>query len=286
MLRQIALQESVVYGPVRSRRLGHSLGINPLPTSRKACSSNCVYCQYGWTLPGARDSEPTISPPAPFATGESRPKAAIRRNAAEVVGGGMKRASELIPLIEEGFEAVATQHIPVDCITFAGNGEPTLHPDLEELVHEVKRLRHQYFPTADVGMLSDATQAHRPGVARALRALEVRYMKCDGGDEAMWRAVTQPLGSVAWNTMIAALKNLPDIILQSMFIQGQVDNTQPGHIETWIRLVGEIRPLSVQVYTIDRAPADSRAHEVPLARLQEIAARLSQRTGIPAEVYD
>ena len=102
----------------------------------------------------------------------------------------------------------------------------------------------------------------------------------------MGRAAPQPLGSVAWNTMIAALKNLPDIILQSMFIQGQVDNTQPGHIETWIRLVGEIRPLSVQVYTIDRAPADSRAHEVPLARLQEIAARLSQRTGIPAEVYD
>jgi len=81
-------------------------------------------------------------------------------------------------------------------------------------------------------------------------------------------------------------RNLPDIILQSMFIQGQVDNTQPGHIETWIRLVGEIRPLSVQVYTIDRAPADSRAHEVPLARLQETAARLSKRTGIPAEVYD
>jgi wyosine [tRNA(Phe)-imidazoG37] synthetase (radical SAM superfamily) len=256
MLRQISLQDSVVYGPVRSRRLGNSLGINPLPTSRKACSSNCVYCQYGWTLRGVGDGEP------------------------------IKRAAQLLPLIDEAFQAVVEDRIPVDCITFAGNGEPTLHPDLEELVHEVKRLRDRHFPRANVGILSDATQAHRPGVARALRALEVRYMKLDGGDEAMWRAVTQPLGAVDWTVMVAALKNLPDIILQSMFIQGSVDNTQPEHLETWIRLVGDIRPLSVQVYAIDRAPADSGITEVPLARLSEIAALLTQRTGIPAEVYD
>jgi hypothetical protein len=86
--------------------------------------------------------------------------------------------------------------------------------------------------------------------------------------------------------MIAALKNLPDIILQSMFIQGSVDNTQPEHIETWISLVGEIRPLSVQVYTIDRAPADAAVTKVPLQRLEEIAALLTARTGIPADVYD
>ena len=255
MLRQISLQDSVVYGPVRSRRLGNSLGINPLPLSRKVCSSNCVYCQYGWTL---------------------------------TEGGGepIKRAPELIPLIEESFHEFADGGVPVDCITFAGNGEPTLHPDLESLVQEVKQLRDHYFPTAKVGILSDATQAHRPQVARALRALDVRYMKLDGGDEATWRAVTQPFGGADWTTMIASLKNLPEIILQSMFIQGSVDNTQPDHIEAWVKLVGEIRPLSVQVYTVDRAPADALVQEVPLARLQEIAALLTRRTGIPAEVYD
>ncbi len=256
MLRQISLQDSVVYGPVRSRRLGNSLGINPLPLSRKVCSSNCVYCQYGWTL-------------SENGTGET-----------------LKRSWELVPAIEESFRAFAADGIPVDYITFAGNGEPTLHPDLEALVHQVKRLRDQYFPSAKVGILSDATQAHRPHVARALRALDVRYMKCDGGDEATWRAVTQPLGAVDWNTMIAALKNLPDIILQSMFIQGSVDNTQPEHIEVWISLVGEIRPLSVQVYTVDRAPADAGVQKVPLERLEAIATLLTSRTGIPADVYD
>ncbi len=256
MLRQIALQESVVYGPIHSRRLGSSLGINPLPLSRKACSSNCVYCQHGWTLPAEGSSEP------------------------------VERAAELLALIDEAFKSFAEQKTAVDCITLAGNGEPTIHPDLEAIVLEVKRLRDRDFPKAKVGILSDATQAHRPGVARALRALDERYMKLDGGDEAMWRAVTQPFGGADWATMIAALKNLPDIVLQSMFIQGSVNNTKPDHIERWIELVRSIRPLSVQVYTVDRAPADPGIVKVPLARLQAIADRLTARTGIPADVYD
>lgn len=205
---------------------------------------------------------------------------------AAATGGGIKRAGELIPLIEKSFQRFADESVPVDCITFAGNGEPTLHPDLEELVGEVKRLRDRYYAKAQVGILSDATQAHRPAVARALRALDVRYMKCDGGDEATWRRVTQPSGGAEWTTMIAALKNLPDITLQSMFVQGSVDNTQPAHIDAWIELVRAIRPLSVQVYTVDRAPADAGIVKVPAARLEEIAGLLTQRTDIPTEVYD
>ena len=255
MLRQIALQDSVVYGPVQSRRLGSSLGINPLPVSYKLCSSNCVYCQYGWTLP-------------------THPTQAITR------------APALLAIIDAAFREHAEQGTPVDCITLAGNGEPTLHPDLEELIVGIKPLRDRYFPSAKVGILSDATQLHRPEVARALRLLDVRYMKVDAGDEATWRAINLPLGDADWTRMIEGLKRLPDIILQSMFIQGSCDNTHEDHLDRWIALAGELRPLSVQVYTVDRAPADSGVVKVPRERLEAIASRLTARTGIPAEVYE
>ena len=255
MLRQIDLQTSVVYGPIQSRRLGSSLGINPLPWSYKLCSSNCVYCQYGWTV-------------------SHHPTEAI------------KRAPELLALIEEAFQEHAEQGTPVDCITLAGNGEPTLHPDLEELVIGIKRLRDRYFPTAKVGILSDSTQVHRPHVIRALGLLDIRCMKLDAGDEAMWRTINLPLGDADWTRMIEGLMRLPATILQSMFIQGSYDNTQDEHVNRWIELVASIRPTSVQVYTVDRAPADQDIVKVPPARLQTIASRLTAQTGIPAEVYD
>jgi len=255
MLRQISLQDSVVYGPVRSRRLGWSLGINVLPVSYKLCSSNCVYCQYGWTSP------------APG-------------------GEKIKRAAQLLTEIEQAFQQFVEQSTPVDCLTLAGNGEPTLHPDLEELVVGLKELRDRYYPSAKVGILSDATQIHRPQVRRALEQLDVRYMKVDAGDEATWKRINLPLGGADWQTMIGGLKALPDLILQCMFIQGSYDNTDDAHINRWIALVGELRPLSVQVYTVDRAPADAGISKVPRERLEAIAARLTARTGISVDVYD
>lgn len=255
MLRQISLQDAVVYGPLQSRRFGSSLGVNLLPTSYKLCSSNCVYCQYGWTIP------PT----------------AVER---------LKRAAELLTEIERAFTEHAQQGTNVDHITLAGNGEPTLHPDLEELVIGIKALRDQWFPRAQVGILSDSTQVHRPAINRALRLLDVRCMKLDAGNETMWRAVNLPLGGADWQTMMDSLRKLPDIILQSLFMQGSYDTTHDEHIRDWIELVASIRPLSVQVYTVDRAPADAGIVKVPRQRLEEIAAQLTQRTGIPAEVYE
>lgn len=264
MLRQISLQDSVVYGPVKSRRLGSSLGINPLPLGYKLCSSNCVYCQYGWT-PAAR--------PGLGRAGE---------HGAEPI----KRAPELLAAIGESFEEFVRLGTAVDCVTLAGNGEPTLHPDLEELVIGLKALRDRCFPHAKVGILSDGTQAHRPKVFRALALLDARYMKLDGGDEETWRLIDKPLGEADWLRLLATLKRLPGIVLQSMFVQGSYDNTREDHVSRWIEVVSDIKPLSVQVYTIDRAPADADIVKVPLARLEQIAASLTSRTGILAEVYD
>ncbi len=255
MPETIPLQDSVVYGPIHSRRLGHSLGINVLPMSRKVCSSNCVYCQYGWTLPGPSAERLT-------------------------------RAPELLAEIDEAFGRLRHEGTPVDCITLAGNGEPTLHPDLLTLVIGIQRLRDRDFPGAPVGILSDATQLTRPSVREALGLLEARYLKFDAADEATWKRINDPLGRTDFAAMVAALRAMPEIILQSMFIQGTYDNTDEPHLERWIAAVGSIRPRSVQVYTVDRGTAADGIAEVPRAVLQSIADRLTAATGIPADVFD
>lgn len=251
----ISLQDSVVYGPIHSRRLGCSLGINVLPVTRKVCSSNCVYCQYGWTAPALSQERLT-------------------------------RAPELLAEIEAAFQQHVNAATPVDCITLAGNGEPTLHPDLEALVMGVTQLRDRYFPHASVGILSDATQVMRPHVRRALARLDARYMKFDAADERMWRRINDPMGATRFEDMIEGLKTLPDIVLQSMFIQGSYDNTDAAHIRAWIEGVRAIRPRSVQVYTIDRGTAAEGIIDVSRETLQAIADRLTALTGIPAEVFD
>jgi wyosine [tRNA(Phe)-imidazoG37] synthetase (radical SAM superfamily) len=226
-----------------------------LPTDRKVCSSNCVYCQYGWTQPGTS-------------------------------GEALKRAPELLREIEEAFTRHAGEGTPVDCITLAGNGEPTLHPDLEALVEGVRGLRDRYFPGAKVGILSDATQVHRPGVRRALARCDERYMKFDAGDEATWRRINAPLGNTKFDVMAEGLRGMQDLVLQSMFIQGSYDNTGGPHVERWINAVRAIGPRSVQVYTVDRGTAAEGITEVPRETLQAIADRLTAATGILAEVYD
>ena len=255
MPETIPLQDTVVYGPIHSRRLGHSLGINVLPASHKVCSSNCVYCQYGWTLPGRFEER-------------------------------LKRAPELLLEIEETFQRYAQARTAVDCITLAGNGEPTLHPDLRELVMGIKQLRDAAFPRAAVGILSDSTQLNRPAVRQALELLDARYMKFDAADEATWKRINDPLGKTDFHAMVSTLRSLPGIVLQSMFIQGAYDNTHETHLCAWVRLVESIRPLSVHVYTVDRGTAASGITKVPLAMLQEIADRLTAATGIPADVFD
>ena len=251
----IPLQEGAVYGPIHSRRLGSSLGINVLPSTHKVCSSNCVYCQYGWTRP-------------------------------ETSGERLKRAGELLEEVEDAFKEHAHLATPVNCITLAGNGEPTLHPDLEALVAGLKGLRDHYFPSARLGILSDATQAWRSSVRRALVALDDRFMKFDAADEATWRRVNLPMGRGSFTEMVKALKTLPKIVLQSMFIQGSYDNTQEAHLSTWVQAVADIHPLSVQVYTVDRGTAAEGITKVPVDALERIAKRLTATTGIQADVFD
>ena len=249
------LQDGAVYGPIHSRRLGDSLGINPLPVSYKFCDFDCVYCQYGWT-------------PAK-GTGEK-----------------IKRAPELLREIENSFMRHKKIGTPVDCITIAGNGEPTIHPDFPALVEGLLKLRDRFYPKVKIGILSDSSQAHRPEIRGALEMLDERYMKLDAGHAELHAKINKPRGDFDFDRMINALRGMRDIVIQGLFMQGSYDNTHHEDIDKWIETVGFIRPREVQVYTIDRGPADPGLRPVSETRLREIAEACQSMTGVPSVVYD
>jgi wyosine [tRNA(Phe)-imidazoG37] synthetase (radical SAM superfamily) len=254
------LQSGTVYGPIHSRRFGHSLGINPLPVSYKFCDFDCVYCQYGWTpRPGSE---------------------------AKKTNERLKSASVLLSEIETSFLKMQAKKTPVDVITIAGNGEPTLHPEFLTLARGLKALRDKHFPDVRIGILSDSSQAHRPEIKEALELLDDRCMKLDAGDLETIQEVNRPVGGFDLKRTIDALCALGKITIQALFVEGSYVNTREEQISNWVSAVARVAPASVQVYTVDRPPAASGIQAVPLDRLRTIAAACERKTGIRSEVFD
>ena len=254
------LQDAAVYGPIHSRRYGYSLGINPLPVTYKFCDFDCVYCQYGWT--------PRVGSVATKTDEKIKPLA------------------ELISEIETSFQKMKAKNTLVDVITIAGNGEPTLYPQFLEFVTALLKLRDQYYPKVKIGILSDSSQCYRPEIKKALEMLDERCMKLDGGDEETIEKINKPVESFDLERTIEALSKLKDITIQSLFVHGSFDNTKPKQIEHWTDAIRRIRPASVQVYTVDRPPADSGIRVVPIEKLREISEWCQSKTGILIEVFD
>lgn len=248
------LQSGAVYGPIYSRRLGCSLGINPLPASYKFCDFDCVYCQYGWT--------PSKG------TGEK-----------------IKRASELTAEIRSSFAFHKSQGTPVKCLTIAGNGEPTLHPDFPEFVEGLIALRDEFYPGVRIGILSDSTQAHRPEISAALAKIDERYMKLDAGDEAKVREINRPRGNYSFERTVSALAGMRNIVVQSLFLQGSYNNFDDESLEKWAAAIAKIRPDEVQVYTLDRGTPAKGLLKVSREKLREIAQFCERKTGIKAVVF-
>lgn len=250
----IPLQTSVVYGPVDSRRLGRSLGINILPVDVKFCLSDCIYCQYGHTEPE------------------------------RMKGRKLPRVKELIREVEKGFAEFAAQRVRIDSITFSGNGEPTLHPEFPYLAERIKELRDQYFPKVPVSILTDASQVRRPKIREALKNLDLCYLKLDAGTEEMRRALNHPFSTINLDTIVRHLKQMPGIILQSLFITAPIDNAAQEHVEKWAARVKEIGPKAVHIYTIARSSADPEVTAASHERLLEIGKFVEQEAGVPVEV--
>ena len=250
-MRTVTLQPGIVYGPVDSRRFGKSLGINLLPAGFKVCSFDCVYCQY--------KDEP------------GKPK--------------FPDFGEIYTQLSSDFERVRDGKIKVDWIMLSGNGEPTLHPEFSDIVESLLTLRDLYFPKTPIGILSNSSTCHKDDIRRALSMLDGRFMKLDAGSLYMFHDVNRPYTTLAWGDVIEGLCSLSDVTLQSMFVTGKVDNTDEKAVDDWIEAVQCIRPVEVQIYTIDRKPQETGILPVDEEKLKAISEKLKMKTLMPSTVY-
>lgn len=242
------LYDNLIFGPIRSRRLGLSLGINLLPIDCKLCSFNCIYCECGWTLGGQKP--------------RFNDKGAVLAMLEKVLG----------EMVEAG--------TPPDVLTFAGNGEPTMHPDFEEIVDGVIALRDRLCPNAKVSVLSNATMLHKESVVRALKRVDNPILKLDSAFDATAELIDKPLGNYSIAAVVEGMKKFGgECIVQTMFLRGEfedqrVDNATPEEVDAWLKLVAEVAPRSVMVYTIDRDTPAPNLGKVPIEELKAIAERV------------
>mgnify|MGYP003460759554 CR=1 FL=1 len=242
------LYDNFIFGPIHSRRLGLSLGINLLPIDCKLCSFNCIYCECGWTLGGQKP--------------RFNDKKAVLAMLESVLGN----------MVDAG--------TPPDVLTFAGNGEPTMHPDFEEIVDGVIALRDRLCPNAKVSVLSNATMLHRESVRRALGRVDNPILKLDSAFDKTAQLIDKPLGNYSIQNVVEQMKLFGGrCIVQTMFLRGEfegerVDNATEEEISAWLKLVEEIAPRSVMVYTIDRDTPAPNLEKVPIEELRAIAERV------------
>ena len=218
---------SPIFGPVHSRRLGISLGINLLPADGKVCSFNCIYCECGFN----EDHRPTLPMPT---------------------------RQQVAQKLEEKLQDMVAQGQLPDVLTFAGNGEPTCHPHFAEIIDDVIRLRNQYCPQAKVSVLSNSTMIHRQEVHDALMRVDNNILKLDTINPVYINKVDQPNAAYDVDLIIERLKAFNGhLIIQTMFMRGEykgesVDNTSDDYVAPWLEAIKQIAPQQVMIYTIDR----------------------------------
>lgn len=255
-MQTLKLKEGIIYGPINSRRLGSSLGINLLPTEYKLCSFNCLYCHYGWTEVHTLDATSHLS--------------------------DFPSTQQVKEALESWFE---TNRTPVDYVTFSGNGEPCLHPDFDRMVDLARKVKEKYAPHAKLAILSNSSCLENPRVLSGLKKLDVRIMKLDCGTEAIFRKLNRPHSKVRLDKVVENLKKVEDIIIQSLFTEGGTDNTKESEVDEWIGKLQYIKPMEVQIYSIDRPTADSGLTLVSKDKLKQIAKKAQGATGIPVKVF-
>lgn len=217
------IREETVFGPIKSRRLGTSLGINLLPTKGKFCNFDCIYCECGWNRDGRDDTR--------------LPSAAEVRRALE---------DKLAELLLDGTR--------LDSITFSGDGEGTLNPEFPRIIDDTIRLRDAYCPEARISVLSNATRVHIPEVFEALQKVDNPIMKIDAPSNELIARINKPAPGYDLARVIDGLRRFNgNFILQTMFLRSSdYDSSEPAAVAAWIDIVRDLRPREVMVYTIDR----------------------------------
>ena len=246
---------SPIFGPVHSRRLGVSLGINLLPEDGKVCSFDCIYCECGYNA-------------------DHRTKKLLPTR------------EEVRTVLEEKLRDMQANGPAPDVLTFAGNGEPTAHPHFPEIIEDTLALRNAYFPQAQVSVLSNATFIHRPAVFAALNKVDNNILKLDTVDEDYIRLLDRPNGTYSVTEIIDRMKQfIGNCIIQTMFLKGiyqgkEVDNTSDRYVLPWLEAVKKIAPRQVMIYTIDRETPEHNLQKATHEELDRIVALL-EKAGIP-----
>ena len=250
----IPLQPGIIYGPVNSRRLGRSLGVNIVSTKIKTCMFNCIYCQYGLRRVDEEQMNDIRWYPS----------------SVEII----KALESILPILNP----------KPAFITFSGNGEATLHPQFSAIVEEVKGIRDSYVPEAKVAILSNSSTVMMPKIRETLQKLDKKIMKLDCGDQETFYRYNQPLPDIFLDDIVTGLKLMEDVTIQALFSGGGSGNYTDENINNWIEKVKDIDPTSVQIYSLDRSYPSANIAPLSTEELMKIKNRLA-REGIKAEVY-
>lgn len=254
------LFDEIVFGPIKSRRFGVSLGINLLPLQGKFCSFDCIYCECGLNA-GQSQAKPKLF-----------------------------SAAEIKISLQNRFEGLKNENLHPDNITFAGNGEPTLHPEFELIIKNTIELRNTYFPEAHITVLSNATRLGNASVKKALLSIDNNVLKLDAGSDACFQAINRPSNRITLQQVVDELiKFEGKLVIQTMLVRGEVDgawvdNTTEAELALYVNHVKQIKPRLVMLYPIDRQTPYRTLEKVPESEFQALVERL-KANGINAEVF-
>ncbi|WP_289756562.1 radical SAM protein [Duncaniella freteri] len=257
---QTVLFHSTIFGPIHSRRLGVSLGVNLTPDDGKICTFDCLYCEAGFNAQG---------------TGTT----------------GLPPRETVARLLESRLSAMKAADQPLDVITFSGNGEPTVHPDFHNIIDDTLHIRDRYYPDAKVSVLSNSTRIDRREVREALMKVDNNILKLDSAITDTIRLIDRPtLSNFTADKVIGELEKFgKDCIIQTMFLRGEhdgnpIDNTTPWEVTALIEAYRRINPREVMIYSIDRTTPAEHLEKVSHDELNAIARRITSETGIPVQV--
>lgn len=253
---QRVLFHDTIFGPIHSRRLGASLGVNLSPRDGKVCSFDCLYCEAGFNAQG------------PGTT-------------------GLPRREEVRTLLRQKLESMRAENAPLNVITFSGNGEPTLHPEFEGIVNDVIDLRNEFYPEVKISVLTNSTRLQDPAVCRALNRVDNNILKLDSAIEETMRRLDRPTSkSFSVNGVIEQLKQFSGTgIIQTMILRGDgIDNTTDAEISALIEAYRRIRPRQIMLYSIDRKTPDEQLRAVAPDELRAIASRIAAATSLAVTI--
>lgn len=255
------LFEQIVFGPIKSRRLGISLGVNLLPENEKHCTFNCLYCECGWTTP--KDKRCHSFPPRQIIKAE----------------------------LDKRLKAISEKGSYIDAITYAGNGEPTIHPDFPGIMDDVVELRNTYFPDAKIVVLSNGTMTGNDTIRKALLKADVNQLKLDAGTEETFKKLNNPVIKITLKEIVDNYKKFNGkFTVQTLFTKADfkdytIDNTDPDEVKAWIEKLKILKPELVVIYPIAREAPLSEVKKISPEVLQQIGEKVEE-AGLKVEIYN